>query len=148
MDLILWRHADAEDGADDLARPLTPKGRKQAQRVAAWLDARLPRELRILVSPALRAQETVRPLARPFETVAAMAPGAAASAVLEAAGWPGGEGAVLVVGHQPTLGAAVALALTRKPAEWRLRKGGLWWLSTRRDDPMPLVRAVMTPDLA
>ena len=33
MDLILWRHADAEDGADDLARQLTAKGRKQAARV-------------------------------------------------------------------------------------------------------------------
>ncbi|MGZ5154068.1 MAG: histidine phosphatase family protein, partial [Burkholderiales bacterium] len=30
MDLILWRHADAEDGANDAARRLTPKGLKQA----------------------------------------------------------------------------------------------------------------------
>ena len=30
MDLILWRHADAEDGADDLARRLTAKGHQQA----------------------------------------------------------------------------------------------------------------------
>ena len=32
MDLIFWRHAEAEDEDDDMAdidRPLTPKGEKQ-----------------------------------------------------------------------------------------------------------------------
>jgi phosphohistidine phosphatase len=42
MDLILWRHAEAEEGGPDLERKLTPKGRKQAKRVAAWLLQRLP----------------------------------------------------------------------------------------------------------
>ncbi|MEO7547467.1 MAG: histidine phosphatase family protein, partial [Ramlibacter sp.] len=40
MDLILWRHAEAEDapeGGDDLDRALTSRGEKQAARVAAWL---------------------------------------------------------------------------------------------------------------
>ena len=36
MDLILWRHAEAEDGANDLARELTQKGHKQAARVADY----------------------------------------------------------------------------------------------------------------
>ena len=38
MDLILWRHADAEiasEGEDDLSRELTVKGEKQAVRMAA-----------------------------------------------------------------------------------------------------------------
>src|SRR5436190_21449722 len=38
MDLILWRHADAEPGEPDIGRRLTAKGLKQAERVAAWLD--------------------------------------------------------------------------------------------------------------
>ena len=41
MDLILWRHAEAqdpEDGMDDLARALTRRGEKQAARMAAWLE--------------------------------------------------------------------------------------------------------------
>ncbi len=41
MDLILWRHAEAEKanpGSDDLTRALTAKGEKQATRMAAWLD--------------------------------------------------------------------------------------------------------------
>jgi len=45
MNLILWRHAEAEiqrPGQDDIERELTAKGRRQARRVAKWLDARLP----------------------------------------------------------------------------------------------------------
>ena len=49
MDLILWRHAEAEDWAEgdpqesrDLARSLTPRGEKQAARMANWLDRQLP----------------------------------------------------------------------------------------------------------
>ena len=38
MDLILWRHAEAFDlaeGQTDLERALTPRGEKQAARMAA-----------------------------------------------------------------------------------------------------------------
>ena len=41
MDLILWRHAEAQvlrDGQTDLERALTPKGERQAQRMAEWLN--------------------------------------------------------------------------------------------------------------
>ena len=61
MDLILWRHAEAEeaqDGGDDLARPLTPRGEKQAARMAAWLDRQLPEGLRAVSYTHLRAHET------------------------------------------------------------------------------------------
>jgi phosphohistidine phosphatase len=51
MDLILWRHADAEGGSPDSERRLTERGREQARRVAAWLKARLPRGCEVLVSP-------------------------------------------------------------------------------------------------
>ena len=57
MDLILWRHADAEDvgSQGDAARNLTKKGRKQAERIAEWLRPRLEGDWRILCSPAARA---------------------------------------------------------------------------------------------
>jgi phosphohistidine phosphatase len=42
MDLILWRHAEAEDGLPDLERRLTPRGQKHAARIAQWLLQRLP----------------------------------------------------------------------------------------------------------
>jgi phosphohistidine phosphatase len=134
MDLILWRHAEAEDarGNDDLGRPLTARGRKQAERMAAWLAPRLPATTRILASPALRCQQTVAALGRSVSTVDAIGPGAAAQAVLDAAGWPGGGGAVLVVGHQPTLGESAARAMGEDDEHWRLRKGAVCWL---RNDP-------------
>ena len=50
MELLLWRHAEAGGGSPDIARTLTPRGQKQAQRMARWLEQHAPAELRILVS--------------------------------------------------------------------------------------------------
>jgi phosphohistidine phosphatase len=146
MDLILWRHAEAEDGADDAGRRLTQKGVKQAARMAAWLDSRLPNDAHMLVSPAVRAQQTAEALARPAETSEQVKTGARAAEVLKAVGWPNGSGTVVVVGHQPTLGAVAALALTGKASPWRIKKAGLWWISVE-GAAQPAVLAVMTPDL-
>lgn len=146
MDLILWRHADAEDGRDDAARRLTRKGRGQAKRVAEWLEKHLPKATRVIVSPAVRAQQTAEALSRDLQTDDRVNTGAAPADVLEAAGWPKAETAVLVVGHQPTLGAAAALALTGKPLPWHVDKAGLWWLRAK-DDGEVVVVAVITPQI-
>ena len=147
MDLLLWRHADAEPGARDLERDLTAKGRKQAERVAEWLQEWLPRDARIVVSPANRARQTAEALTKTFETEPAIAPGADAKQVLAAAGWPEADGAVLVVGHQPTLGRAAALALTGTASDWSMKKASVWWLSRRDEDGKVLLRTVISPDL-
>lgn len=150
MDLILWRHADAEDaapGRPDAERRLTARGEKQARRMAAWLKERLPREARVIVSPALRAQQTARALTKHFETGREVGTGAGPHELLRTAGWPEAEGAVLVVGHQPTLGQAAALALTGRAADWSVRKGAVWWLESRGAGNV-VVRAVLAPDLA
>lgn len=130
MELIFWRHAEAEEGSNDLARALTAKGEKQAKRMAGFLNARLPASARILVSPAVRTQQTASALGRAFETVDAIAPGAEADAVLKAAGWPRAEGTVLIVGHQPTLGEAAALLLQTESG-LSVRKGAVWWFASR-----------------
>ena len=145
MDLILWRHADAEDarGNDDLGRALTARGRDQAARMAAWLKPRLPPGARILASPAVRCQQTVAALGRPATTVDAIGPGASADRVLGAAGWPDGGGTVLVVGHQPTLGEAVARALGEDGGT-TMRKGSLCWL--RSDGDAVSLHARLSPD--
>lgn len=146
MNLILWRHADAEDGMPDAGRRLTTKGKKQAQRMAAWLRKRMPGKPRILVSPARRAQQTAQALARKFETCEEAGTAAEPGALLQAAGWPDGEGTVVVVGHQPTLGQAVALALTGRPDEWSVKKGAIWWLESRGRGNVA-VRAAVAPDM-
>lgn len=149
MDLILWRHAEAFDGTPDLGRRLTPKGHKQAAAIAAWLAQRLPAKTRVLASPAARAQETVEALDRPFETIASIAPEADPTAILAAAGWPTAKSAVLIVGHQPSLGQAAALLLAGEPMGFSLKKGGVWWLShrVRGEDQQVVLRAVMNPDM-
>jgi len=111
MDLILWRHAEAEaerEGLADLDRALTSKGERQAQRMGEWLNQRIAHSTRILVSPALRCQQTAQALSRSFKTMAALAPDATVEAVLKAARWPHSAEPVLVVGHQPTLGRRIA----------------------------------------
>lgn len=149
MDLLLWRHAEAFDGMPDLSRKLTPKGHKQAAVVAAWLDAHLPKDTRVLVSPAIRAQETAAALRRKRETVPAIAPGADPTAVLMAAGWPQAKVPVLVVGHQPTLGKVAGMLLVDAPMELSIRKGAVWWLKrrTRGSEAQVVLRAVIGPDL-
>lgn len=130
MNLILWRHAEAEDGADDLARALTPKGERQARAMAKWLDRHLPAGTRVLVSHALRTRQTAQALGRSWQGVAALAPGANAGSVLAAVGWPQAQGCVLAVGHQPTLGA-VAAQLLGTAQGLNLRKGGILWFEHR-----------------
>lgn len=146
MDLILWRHADAADGVPDSERRLTGKGTKQAERMAAWLLERLPKDALVLVSPARRAQETAQALGRKFETCSDLDTSATPQSVLKAAGWPRGDRFVVVVGHQPTLGEAAALLITGKTGSLSVKKGAIWWLSRHRDEAT-IVRAVVSPDL-
>ena len=148
MDLILWRHAEAEDGKPDLERRLTDKGRKQAARMAKWLRERLPKDYRLVSSPAARALQTAETLETP-RTVDALAPGASVREVLKAAQWPDYDGSVIVVGHQPDLGRVAAYLVSGAHVEWSLKKGALWWLSyrTRNGESQVVVRAVMSPDL-
>jgi phosphohistidine phosphatase len=153
MELVLWRHGEAEIGEPDLGRQLTGKGEKQAQRIAQWLHARLPDTARILVSPALRAQQTAQALVelshRKYKTIDRIAPGASVEDVLGAAGWPHARAPVVVVGHQPTLGLLVAQLLAGTPQSWSVKKGAVWWLSGRERDAglQAIVRAVVNPDL-
>ncbi len=144
MDLILWRHADAEDSAPDLERRLTKKGRKQAERVAEWLLARLPKEFLVIASPAARARETAEALGVRIRTVDQLAPGASVAKILKAAGWPDAGEIVVIVGHQPDLGRAAAHLVCGAQAEWSIKKGGLWWLES--EEPVS-VKAVISPDL-
>jgi len=151
MDLILWRHAEAvveREGQDDSSRPLTPKGERQAQRMADWLNHRMAHSTRILVSPALRCQQTAKALGRAFKTVDALAPAGSAEALLKAARWPDGPEPVLVIGHQPTLGLVAAQLLAELPQPWALKKGAAWWLRNRDREggAQVVLQAVMGPD--
>jgi phosphohistidine phosphatase len=145
VDLILWRHADAEDGLNDSARKLTAKGEKQAARMAKWLRARIPDNAVVVASPAKRAQQTALALSDEVKTVPAIGLAARAEDVLRAVAWPDAGGTVVIVGHQPTLGEAAALALTGATAAWGVKKGALIWIASRADHAH--LRAAVSPDL-
>jgi phosphohistidine phosphatase len=151
MNLILWRHAEAEDyAATDLARALTTRGRKQAQNVAKWLRTRLPDDAVILASPAVRTIQTAETLSDQYRVVRELAPNASALDVLTAAGWPKGIAeTVVIVGHQPTLGHVAARLLASSDASWPIKKAGLWWIASRErhGDDQAVLHAAMTPDL-
>jgi len=152
MDLILWRHAeafDAEPGEDDMERALTPKGQKQARRMAEWLKSVLPEGCRILVSPSKRTIQTVEALERKYKIIDDLAPGADAEDILDAANWPNAKEPVLVVGHQPTLGQVAAVLLSGQPQDWEMKKANAWWLVQRdpQDAYSVYLKAVMAPDL-
>jgi phosphohistidine phosphatase len=153
MDVILWRHAEAEDargGQDDLDRALTHAGRKQAARVGAWLDKHLPTDTRVLCSPALRCQQTSLGLGRRYDLCQELAPGATAADILRLTQWPNAQQPVLVVGHQPVLGQVLAQLLRMESGEHAVRKGAAWWLRTQDRDgaAQTVVWAVQSPETA
>lgn len=148
MQLLLWRHAEAEDGVPDLERRLTARGHKQARAVAGWLAPRLPKDCTVLCSPAARARETLAALDPPRLLIEPrIAPGASVAAVLDALSRHRAAPAVLVVGHQPWIGGTIATLLTRREQPWAVRKAALWWLGEDLPNNWSVV-AVMDRDLA
>lgn len=148
----MWRHAEAHllrDGQTDAQRALTPKGERQAQRMADWLNQRLAESTRVLVSPAVRAQQTAKALGRSFKTVPALAPEGSADGLLAAARWPESTEPVLVIGHQPTLGLVAARLLAGSEQAWSVKKGGVWWLRHREREGVTqiVLQAMQGPDL-
>jgi phosphohistidine phosphatase len=137
MDLILWRHADAEiasDGEDDLSRQLTTKGEKQAARMAAWLDRHLPEGVR-----------TAKALNRKYKLREELVPDSSADDVLALVKWdikkgPLGKGPILLVGHQPYLGEIAAKLLAMQEHSCAIRKGAVWWLRSKVRDEVPEIR--------
>lgn len=152
MDLVIWRHAEAQEwtqGCDDMVRPLTSRGEKQAARMAIWLDRQLPGNARIFVSPALRAEQTARALARKFKVRPELSPDGTAAQLLELVQWPDAKGVVLVVGHQPTLGQTIAQLIGLSATECSVKKGAVWWLRSRQREDLTqtVVVTVQSPEL-
>ena len=156
MDLILWRHAEAEDwlegdgqASSDMDRSLTARGEKQAARMAAWLDRQLPEGARIVVSPARRCEQTALALGRKFRLRPEIAPDASPAKLLELVQWPFAKSPVLVIGHQPTLGQTIAQLMGLLESDCPVKKGALWWLRNRDRDghSQTVVVTVQSPEV-
>lgn len=153
MNLILWRHAEAEDGFPDHDRALTDRGRQQAHRVAQWLREQLPKRHEIIASPAKRTRQTAEALGGPVRIDPRLGPEADVAHYLAASDWPQGSaqacGTLVLVGHQPILGRLASLLLCGVEHNWSVRKGAVWWISTREreDRAQTVLRAVIAAEL-
>lgn len=149
MELILWRHAEAEDGEDDLARALTPKGRRQAQQMAQWLKSQWPGAVRIVSSPAVRTRQTADALALPYEIDPQIAPDASADQLLAASGGPDSHGLVILVGHNPAISVLAARLAGAEESSIVLRRAAAWWFVSNTDGTgrRLTLKTAMTPSL-
>ena len=152
MDLILWRHAEAHEaapGEDDMSRSLTPRGERQAIRMAQWLERQLPEGTRILCSPAKRTEQTAMALGRKYKLSSAITPQGTADMLLTAVQWPSSKNTVLVIGHQPILGEAISIVLGFQKPECSVKKGAVWWLRSRlrHEGDQSVLVTVQTPDM-
>ena len=147
MDLILWRHAEAEEGSDDMQRALTRRGQKQASAMATWLRKQLPDDFALLASEALRSQQTAALFAKSYEVRPALNPDASVEQVLSAIDWPRSGKTIVLVGHQPYIGRLAATLMSEQPLLWSVKKGAIWWLSHRERHGIEQIRlkAMMTP---
>jgi phosphohistidine phosphatase len=130
IELLFLRHADAGDAAawtqPDAERPLSPKGHRQAARVAHWLTEIGHRPDVILSSPKVRAAETAAAVADAFEMRVTDEPRLAEALgirvleeILRDAGDPARP---MLVGHDPDFSELASL-LSGAPLE--MRKGAL-----------------------
>jgi len=122
--VILMRHAKsswAEPGLDDHVRPLNDRGRRDAPRIGQWLDREGHLPDAALVSTAARTQATWAGLGSAFAEVPVIlrddiyeAPPGSLLAALRAA--PPEAACVLMLGHNPGIGALARILLAEPPA--------------------------------
>jgi phosphohistidine phosphatase SixA len=139
VELWLLRHAHAGDPAkwqgDDAARPLSAKGRAQAEQLARFMVDHALRPDVIVSSPKLRATQTAEAVARVFaldirndDRLIGPLDLAAVDAILGGAG--GQARRTMLVGHDPDFSRLVSELTGARDV--RMRKGALARIDTTR----------------
>jgi phosphohistidine phosphatase len=127
--LYLIRHAHAEDGKNDDARPLSAKGRSQIRRVGRWLrDAEAIDVCEFWHSPLVRSRDTAIFLAKqlkldaPLREVSGLKPeddpATLARKIRDA------KNPLAIVGHEPHLSALASLLVVgeSEPPRFKMKK--------------------------
>jgi phosphohistidine phosphatase len=158
VDIIFWRHAHAkliQDDQDDLERPLSAKGEKQAKQMATWLNQRLDKRVVVLASPALRTVQTANALGLEYEIEQEIRLGAEMETILgvisrhlDADENDQQPRQIVLVGHQPWIGQTIGRMLGMR-AGVEVKKGAAWWLHSDSDASSPQFRllASMCPQM-
>jgi phosphohistidine phosphatase len=149
MDLILWRHAEAQvakPDLNDMDRALTNKGTRQAALMGEWLDKQLPEGAKIWSSPAKRCEQTVAALGRKYKVRADLGTAACVQDLLDLSQWPDAKFTAVIVGHQPVLGQVAAQLLGLTLPDLNIKKGAVWWFRHRPRTEGPSTRLVCVQD--
>jgi phosphohistidine phosphatase len=148
MDVLLVRHGPAADRdpsrwPDDQLRPLTADGIKSTRRAALGLATLHPTVDKIVTSPAARAFATAEILRKVLEVKAdleswsELEPDTAPGPILERLQRLSRKRGIVLVGHEPTLGELLGLAVTGESVPiTRFSKAGVAQLSFP-EDPRP-----------
>ena len=137
MDIWILRHAMAEErsvSGRDADRELTPDGLRRAERVARGLAALEPSIELVLTSPYRRARQTAEPaarslgLARHLRETRALEPGREPGEILEEVRAEEAAG-VLLVGHEPHLGALLGTLVAEGRFQLPLKKAAVAWVA-------------------
>ena len=153
MNLILWRHAEAEDGVPDLERGLTDKGRRQADAAARWLRPYLNDQVDVWASQALRSQQTAEALGLPYAVKSELNPINHVEELPALIAAHKGSDYLILVGHQPWLGLLCSYLLNGgwlAGQYWSVKKSSIWWFGVKVDEGGRLcakLKAAMTPQL-
>lgn len=117
MQVFIMRHGEAAlEAASDSIRPLTTRGHDESVCMASWLQTQSGKIEKVLVSPYLRAQQTLAAvreglvLPENVEVMPELTPGgdpAMVGCYLEALAKTG-VGSVLVISHLPLVGYLVS----------------------------------------
>ncbi len=159
MDLILWRHAQAQFAHHDLSRELTSKGQQDALVMASFIHNKLPENLRCFASEATRSQETLMALDKPFQISEILNPEAQPALVLP---WLFQElqsqsSSLLCVGHQPWLGYVCAQLIScqsdqeQPHFEMNISRACLYWFDISLTSQLGKIhcqlKAVLSPKM-
>jgi phosphohistidine phosphatase len=143
--LVLLRHGIAEDPTpekNDLDRELTSKGRRRMEAIAAGLARVFPEAEAIYSSPAVRAIQTARPVAKEYGLKItksdALAPGQPSRTLVDEVS----VDFAIFVGHEPTL-SALMKDLTETQGQIELKKGGCYGVAF--DDKTARLEWMLSP---
>lgn len=146
MQLTIIRHAIAEDGADDAARPLSKKGRKRFEEIVKTLEKLELRFDRVLHSPKKRAVDTALMLRALCDGELESTPLLAQEPSVEL--WKLLETERLaVVGHEPHLTSLMSWLVTGEASggNFELRKGGVAQLEGEPEPAGMRLITLLTP---
>jgi len=136
--LILWRHAEAEDHSKsgaDFDRALTKTGHKDAAKMAKWLNQHLPANTEVFCSPAIRCQQTAAALQAlssiNVEVVDFLSVDSTPEMIASKVSNNDSSQTILIIGHQPNLGLLITKLLGMNESACAVKKGAVWWLRQR-----------------